>query len=394
MTSLRLSGDAHSVAQADQRIDLREQGTEAQQTERIAVVHEWITQRAGSEKTFEQLAATLPGADLFALTHSDGVAIETGGRPITTTTLDRIPLLRDHRALALPLMPLAWRVASNERYDTVITSSHACAKGFGPARAALHLCYCHAPMRYAWNSAIDGRTSGSIDLLAPARNVMRRWDHNSANWVDSFAANSTAVAERIANYYGREARVIAPPVEVEFFSDAPRRKRSHLLAFSRFISYKRLDIAIGVSGRLDIPLVIAGFGPDEHRLRASAERFAPGLVTFAIRPDQHQLRELYANSLALIFPAHEDFGIIPIEAQAAGCPVVGLSRGGSLDTVKHGVSGILIEDQTIEAFADATARLLDNPPEPWACQRNAVNFGEHRFRREIREWLADARRGV
>ncbi len=356
---------------------------------RRAIAHEWITQRAGSEKTFEQISVVFPEADLFALTHTAGVEVSTGGRQINTTWIDRAPVLRTRRALSLPLMPMAWRTVSSETYDTVISSSHACAKGFGPGRDALHLSYMHAPMRYAWNAAIDGRAGGPVDLLAPARAVMRRWDRRSADWVDSFAANSSAVAQRINDYYDREARVIAPPVDVTYFSDAPRLPRTHLLAFSRFVTYKRLDIAIGVSERLGIPLVIAGSGPEEANLRAEADRLAPGQVTFSISPSQAELRELYARSLALVFPAHEDFGIIPVEAQAAGCPVLALNKGGSLDTVAHKVSGYLVEEQTIESFADGAVRLLDASPDPWACQRNAADFGAHRFRREIREWVAE-----
>ena len=379
----------HDLRVSQRAIDLRAPDIEIRPTSRVAVAHEWISQRAGSEKTFEQIAQVFPEADLFALTHTAGVEIDTGGRPINTTWIDRSSLLRNRRALSLPAMPLAWRTLSDATYDTVVTSSHACAKGFGPAREALHLSYIHAPMRYAWNASIDQRAGGSIDLLAPARAAMRRWDRNSVQWVDSFAANSTAVAERINQFYDREARVIAPPVDVSFFSDAPRLERTHLLAFSRFVPYKRIDIAIDVAERLGVRLVIAGSGPEEARLRASAARLPSGQVTFVISPSQETLRELYASALALVFPAHEDFGIIPVEAQASGCPVLGLNKGGSLDTVEHGVTGFLAHDQTVEAFTDAATQLLGTLPDPWDCQRHAADFGAHRFRREIRDWVAE-----
>ncbi|NNE72635.1 MAG: glycosyltransferase, partial [Acidimicrobiales bacterium] len=354
-----------------------------------AVAHEWITQRAGSEKTFEQLAAVLPHAELYALTHTDGVEIETGGRPIQTSSLDRNPLLKNRRALALPFMPAAWRNISRDHYDLVVTSSHACAKGFRPGRDALHLSYVHAPMRYAWDREIDGRIGGSIDPLAPARSVLRHWDKGSTKWVDSFAANSTAVADRIKRYYGREARVIAPPVDVDYFSAASETERGHLLAFSRFIPYKRIDLAVQVAADLGEPLVIAGSGPMEKELRGLADEIAPGLVTFVISPSQAELRTLYAGARALIFPAYEDFGIIPIEAQAAGCPVVGLARGGSVDTVADGSTGLLVEDQTLEAFSAGTAALLEDPIDADRCRDHAAGFSSQRFRSEIGNWIND-----
>ena len=357
---------------------------------RTAVAHEWITQRAGSEKTFEQLAAVLPVADLFALTHTAGVEIETGGRPIITSSLDRNRLLKNHRALALPFMPNAWRTISKANYDVVITSSHACAKGFWPGRDALHLSYVHAPMRYAWDAQIDGRLDGAIDVLAPGRAALRRWDKKSTAWVDSFAANSTAVADRIRRYYGREAHVIAPPVDVDYFDAATPTERGHLLAFSRFIPYKRLDLAIHVAAELGEPLVIAGSGPLEAQLRKTASEVAPALVTFVISPSQAELRTLYAGAKALLFPAYEDFGIIPIEAQAAGCPVVGLARGGSLDTVSDGQTGILVSEQTIEAFSEATRTVITEGISEELCKRHAAGFGSSRFRAEVNQWIRQA----
>ncbi len=354
---------------------------------RTAVAHEWITQRAGSEKTFEQLAAVLPVADLYALTHTDGVDIETGGRPITTSSLDRNRFLKNRRALALPFMPNAWRTISRTDYDVVLTSSHACAKGFWPGRDALHLSYVHAPMRYAWDAQIDGRLDGAIDVLAPGRAALRHWDKNSTRWVDSFAANSTAVADRIRRYYGREARVIAPPVDVEYFASAQPTERAHLLAFSRFIPYKRLDLAIHVAAELGEPLVVAGSGPLEAELRTLAERIAPSLVTFVISPSQTELRTLYAGAKALLFPAYEDFGIIPIEAQACGAPVIGLSRGGSVDTVSDTRTGLLVDDQRMEAFAAATKSVIENGIDPQACRDHAAGFSSARFRAEIHQWL-------
>ncbi len=190
----------------------------------MALAHEWIDQRAGSEKTFEVLAGLYPEADLYALTNSMGSAF-AGGRPVRTTFISRIPALRDRKALALPLMPLAWRAASRQQYDLVITSSHACVKGFRPAREAIHLCYCHAPMRYVWDPHDARGGLHRLERYGPGA-ALRRWDRNSVRWVDDFAAISTAIQERIERSYGRESRVIHPPVDTSFYSPAPRPRAS------------------------------------------------------------------------------------------------------------------------------------------------------------------------
>lgn len=364
---------------------------------RMALAHEWLQARAGSEKTFEALAGVFPEADLFALTDTLGSDFDTGGRLVTTTFIDRIPPLRDRRAVALPLMPLAWRTVTRRRYDLVITSSHACVKGFRPGRDTLHLCYCYTPMRYVWDP--NDRRSGLHRLAGVGpRTALRRWDRRSSRWVDGFAAISTAVRDRIDRYYGRSSRVIHPPVDTAFYSPGEPGDTADqvpagpfVLACSRFIPYKRLDLAILAADRVGLPVVVAGQGPAEAALRALGSRMGVS-VTFELAPSDQRLRDLYRAAAAFVFPALEDFGIVAVEAQACGTPVVALSEGGTADTVVDGGTGVLVDSQDVDSFAKGLARALELDAAR-ACVANAKAFSLARFQARVREWVDDAQQG-
>lgn len=359
----------------------------------VALCHEWLEQRTGSEKTFEAIAEAFPEADLFALTRDPSVPFQLGGRTPATTLVDRLTPLRGRRQLQLPLMPLAWRYATRRRYDVVVTSSHACAKGFRPGRNALHLCYCYTPMRYVWLTDVDRRIrGGAVPARATALPLaaLREWDRRSAAWVDEFAAISRSVKTRVERFYGRPARVIHPPVDTGYFTPGPEEERgSFLLAVSRMVAYKRLDLAIDAAARLRVPLIVAGSGEEEGRLRSHAAA-AGAAVTFVIRPDDDALRRLYRTARALVFPSVEDFGIVPVEAQACGTPVVALADGGSLDTVVDGRTGVLVEAQDAAELAKGIERVLASPPRPSACRAHAETFSRARFVVEVREWVAKA----
>jgi glycosyltransferase involved in cell wall biosynthesis len=364
---------------------------------RMALAHEWLDARAGSEKAFEALARLFPDADLYALTDTLGDAFDSGGRPVRTTFLGRVPVLRSRRDLALPLMPLAWRTATRRPYDLVLTSSHACVKGFGPARDALHLCYCYTPMRYVWDP--HDRRSGLHHLagLGP-RAALRAWDRRSADRVDSFAGISTAVCERIQRCYDRPSRVIHPPVDTDFYrageageSGRPLPAAPFVLACSRFIPYKRLDLAMRAADRVGLPVVVAGKGPGEAQLRELAARLRVP-VTFEVAPTDERLRDLYRAAAAFVFPALEDFGIVAVEAQACGTPVVALAQGGTADIVVDGETGALVEDQDVDLIAKGLQRALDID-DPAACVRQAASFSPAAFEARIRAWVADAEQG-
>jgi glycosyltransferase involved in cell wall biosynthesis len=294
------------------------------------------------------------------------------------------------------MMPLAWKSLRTPAYDTVVTSSHAFARYLPAARAArVHLSYVYTPLRYAWLPAIDDRVARP--WLAPARMALRRLDRRTVDDVTEFAGISRAVCDRIGEYYGREARVIYPPVDIDFFraDDQPvdRRDRTadeepYLLGFSRWIPYKRLDLVIAAGERLGMPVVIAGHGPGEPDLRAQAER-ASVPVRLECKPSDERLRELYRNAAAFVFPAEEDFGIVPVECQAAGTPVVAYARGGSLDTVRDGVTGALVESQDADAFADGTRRALALSLDSTTARGHVEQFSSRAFRRSFATWVSE-----
>lgn len=351
----------------------------------VALVHEWVAERAGSEKVFERLAVVLSSADLYALSVQPGVDLQTSGRRIATTWLDR-EFWRSHRAASLPLMPIAWsRLRPQDSYDLVVTSAHAFAREFvGRRKTGRHLCYVHAPMRYAWERTTDPRTSSRLAALPAA--LLRGLDLRTVEGVDSFAANSSVTRDRIRLHYGRDAEVIHPPVDTRFFGSAVRDPQGYLLAFGRFVGYKRFDLAIAVAEKAGMPLRIAGSGPLEALIRSQAER-ASVHVAIEVRPSDQRILHLFEGASALLFPGVEDFGIIPVEAQSAGVPVVGPAAGGLMDTVRHLETGALADEQTVESLALALHKVLGGGIGGAPCRRWAQTFVADRFDAEIVSWL-------
>jgi len=358
---------------------------------RVAVVHEWVSARAGAEKVFEAIAGCFPEADLWALTVDPETQLDIAGREVRTTFLNALGPLRERRGLTLPLMPLAWStVRASPGYDLVISSHLACAHGFRPGRDAVHLSYVHSPARYIWLPELDSRGS-RIPVSPLVRSALRRWDRRASRHVDSYAANSREVAQRIERFWDREARVIHPPVDTSFYTpvaapSAPS-ERSYLLGVSRLIPYKRLDAVLLTAQLLQQPVVIVGDGPEAPRLR----RLADGLtvpVTFAGQVDDHELRRLYRGARALVFPAIEDFGLVPVEAQACGTPVVAVDQGGSRDTVCDGTSGVLVPSADIPDLAAGVDRAVATIT-PEACRSWSLRFSPDRFRRELLAWVDD-----
>lgn len=355
--------------------------------DRLALVHEWLDARAGSELLFEQMAATFPLGDIFALTRSPEVDFDFSGRQPRTTWLDRSEAVRGRRSLALPVMPIAWKTITRAPYDVVITSTHAFGREFVRPLDGQHFNYVHAPMRYAWTPDLDPRGAIGGSLGGVARRLLRSMDLRSVANVDSFAANSTAVAKRIEQFYGRSAEVIHPPVDTDYFSGIDARRGEYLLAASRFVPYKRHDLAIRTAAKLDLPLVVAGSGPEEQALRDLASKIHPRGVVFEIQPPRARLRHLMANACAFVFPAHEDFGIVAVEAQAAGTPVIALEAGGSLDTVLHGQTGLLSPQQTVESFAETTTKCIALALSTEACRSHAEKFSTRNFQVGLRRWV-------
>jgi glycosyltransferase involved in cell wall biosynthesis len=353
--------------------------------ERVAIVHEWIASRAGSEQVFEELARMWPAADLYALSREPDVPLDLAGRELHTTMLDH-PSLRSRRGLTLPLMPMAWRSLGTRDYDLVITSHHAFAASNRLASHGTSLAYVHSPARYVWSPEIDGR--GAHPALAPIRHLLKGYDRASAARLTGIAANSSEVRRRIERYWHREAVVIHPPVDTEYFRTSTADVEHDLpdefvLGLGRWIPYKNHEMVIRVAEELRMPAVIAGSGPLASHLEKVA-RSARTEVLLVRAPGRPLVRQLLQRAAALIFPTHEDFGMIPVEAMASGTPVVALARGGALETVADGVSGRLVDDHRPSAYAAATleARSLGEA----ACRQQADKFSKRVFADRISEW--------
>ncbi|MDG4825207.1 glycosyltransferase [Asanoa sp. WMMD1127] len=357
---------------------------------RVAVVHEWFSAHGGSEDVFLAIAGLVPHATRYVLWAEPDAPID--GLALRQSWLARTPLRRS-KALALPLMPLAWRTLGRPAPDVVISSSHAFAHTvkLGEPDATRHLSYVHSPARYLWSPAFDGR--GANPVLALPRRVLQGVDRRASRHVHAYAANSAEVRARIQRYWRRDATVVHPPVDTDFFAAAapegPAGDRDYLLGVGRWIPYKNFALIIEIAARAGLPLVIAGGGPEEVALRRSAQA-APTPVHFEHRPTRERLRALYQGARALLFPAHEDFGIVPVEAQAAGTPVVGLRRGGLCETVVDGETGFLVDSLDPAAYRAALARLPELDTD--RIRRHAAGFATTRFQERMAGWVADATR--
>ena len=341
---------------------------------RPALVHDWLTGMRGGEKVLEAIASLLPGAPIYTLFHFPGsVSAALESHPVHTSFLQRAPGSRRHYRRYLPLFPTAVESFDLAGHDLVISSSHCVAKGTIPPPGSYHVCYCHTPMRYAWDQehAYFPRRRGVKALLRGLMlSRLRAWDVASAARVDAFVANSRFVAERIRRYYRREAEVIHPPVDVEFFTPQPAGEAiptegaagaggaagtgGYVLMVTALAPYKRIDLAIAACARLGLELRVVGTGPEEARLR----RLAGTGARLLGRVSGEELRRLYRGARFLLQPGVEDFGIAPVEALACGTPVVALGRGGVLDVVEDGVHGVLV-GAAGEGDAAALAAAID-----------------------------------
>ncbi len=313
-------------------------------------MHDWLTGMRGGEKVLEELAVLFPTAPIYTLFHFPGSVSETLERhSIHTSFLQKAPGLRRWYRHYLPFYPAAAEDLDlvgpdQDGHDLVVSSSHCVAKGVLSPPGSFHACYIHTPMRYAWDQErqyFPRRTGLVARVRALILSALRAWDVTSSRRVDLYLANSRFVAERVRRYYRREAEVVHPPVDVDFFqpSEDPDAANSYCLIVAALAPYKRLDVAIRACESLGVPLRIVGTGPEEARLR----RLAGSNTRFLGRVDGDDLRRLYQGARCLLQPGVEDFGIAPVEALACGTPVVARGRGGVLDIVKSGVHGVLYE---------------------------------------------------
>ncbi len=359
---------------------------------RVAVVHDWLTIPGGSEQVVLELLEMFPSAELFTSVYDPAPwppAITE--RPVHASWLSRLPGATRHYPKLLPLMGAAFRSFDLSGFDLVLSSSHATAKNVRTGPGTLHVCYCHTPMRYAWEEGfLDGEEVGRAMRLAlpPLLARLRREDLAGAAGPDVFVANSAHVADRIKRYYGRDSVIVNPPVDVEHFLALERRPDDYYLAFGRVVPYKRVDLAVGACSALGRRLLVAGDGRAMAAVRARAS--GDGVVEFLGKVTDARRDELLGGARALLFPGEEDFGIVPVEAQAAGVPVIAYGVGGATETVSDGATGTLFAEQTEQSLAAAIERFEGLHLDEQEVRANAARFGRERFQREMAEVIAGA----
>jgi len=374
---------------------------------KVAIVHEWLGPYGGSEQVVVAMLEVFPHADLYALVHDPeklrGTPLEKV--PAETSFIQSLPGAVKRYQLYLPLMPLAVEQLDLRRYDLVLSSSHAVAKGALTRADQLHVSYTHTPMRYAWDFYLDYLERGEMDrgvktlLARPLLHYLRLWDAAAANRVDVYLANSDYVARRINKLYRRQARVLYPPVEVGGYrTDLPRE--NFYVSVSRLVPYKGMALIAEAFTRMRKPLVIIGSGPDLDTIRRVA---GPNVKLLGYQPER-VVRDYLQRARAFVFAAEEDFGIAPVEAQAAGCPVIAYGRGGARETVipypAPGATGLFFEHRTPKALASVVERFetVEGQLDPEACRRNAERFARDRFVIELQSTVGELwesfRRGV
>ncbi|HSZ69090.1 MAG TPA: glycosyltransferase [Solirubrobacteraceae bacterium] len=358
---------------------------------RVAVVHEWLTVPGGSEQVVLELLEMFPRAELFTSIYDPAPwPAQITERAVHASYLSGIPGAARHYQKLLPLMDRAYRAFDLSGFDLVLSSNHACAKNVRVPRGALHVCYCHTPMRYAWEEDfLEGEPVGGLTRVAlpPLLRYLRRRDLVGAASPDVFVANSRHVAERIARYYGRAAEVVNPPVDVEHFLALERAPEDYYLVFGRVVPYKRVDLAVAACAELGVALTVAGDGRALADVRAAAGR---SQIEFLGRVDDRMRDTLLSGARALLFPGEEDFGIVPVEAQAAGVPVIAYGVGGACETVRDGRTGVLFDEHSPAGLARAIERLQGLRLEEAEVRANATRFGRERFCAEMAEVIARA----
>jgi glycosyltransferase involved in cell wall biosynthesis len=359
---------------------------------KIALIHDWLTGMRGGERALLAFCEMFPDADLFTLVQVPGATdpiIER--RRVRTSPIQYLPLASRLYRHYLPLFPIAIEQFDLDRYDLVLSTSHCAAKSVVVPGRTRHLCYCLTPMRYAWDQfdayfGVErvGRTMNR--LMRPAMAAMARWDRATEGRVHRYLAISQYVAQRIGLYYNRRSSIVYPPVETTFYtpeSDGPTRDEGFLVV-SALVPYKRVELAIAAARLAGVSLTIVGDGPE----RASLEALGGPAVRFLGWCTNEEIRDLYRSSVATILPGEEDFGIVPLEAQACGRPVVALGRGGALETVVHGETGLLVEPGE-QALADGLRHAAARKWDSTRIRQQAERFSRDRFVHEIEHAIED-----
>ncbi len=350
---------------------------------KVAIIHYWLFHMRGGEKVVESLCRMFPQADIFTHCYDPaGVSATIRAHTVTTTFISRLPLARSQYKKYLPLMPYALEGLDLSSYDLILSSESGPAKGIIPPPSAVHVCYCHSPMRYLWDQYhLYRRGAGFMTraIMPVLAHGLRKWDAVNSMRVDEFVANSRHVARRIGKYYRREAAVVAPPVDVSAFAPCDGGEiGDYYLCAGELVAYKRVDLAVDAFTRSGRKLVVIGDGEEGPRLR---KRAGPN-IQFLGKVPFDTLKHHFARCRALVFPGEEDFGIIPVEVMASGRPIIAYGRGGILDTVIDGHTGLLFDEQTVDGLIDAIERFEDEIErhlDPYGLVAHAGQFSEGAF---------------
>lgn len=362
---------------------------------KIAIVHDFLLKLGGAERVVKVLSEMFPKAPIFTLLYDEKKVGETfPAERVKPSFLQKYPdFIRKRHRLLLTKMPRAIEELNLEDFDLVISSSSAFAHGIVTSIKTQHLCYCHSPMRYAWDWSNEYRRENGITglkkaLYAPVINYLRSWDQTAGDRPDAYIANSTTVQGRIRKYYGQDSEVIYPPVDTERFR-AKIGYENYFLIVSTLTPYKKIDLAVQLFNKIGRKLVIIGDGPQRQYL----ENIAGDNIEFLGFKDDETVKAYMENCRGLVFPGEEDFGIVPVEAMACGRPVLAYGKGGVTESVVEGVSGEFFYEPTVEAMEDAMARLMYNERfyKPLAIRKYAKNFSREVFEEKIRKKIGKLR---
>ncbi|MBI1871731.1 MAG: glycosyltransferase [Chlamydiae bacterium] len=357
---------------------------------KIALVHDWLNGMRGGEKCLEVLLEMMPHTPIFTLLcEPDKISEEIQRSTISTSWIQKLPFVKSKYRYFLPLFPWAIRNLNLKDCDLVISISHCAAKSVSLPRKAIHVCYCLTPMRYMWGFYDEYFGKGPYHWLkflglTLFLKRLQRWDQESSRRVDYFIAISQHVAKRIKNLYGRDSEVIYPPIDTaKFYYNDLDLKEDYFLIVSALVPYKRIDLAIRAFNQTGLPLKIIGAGTEFEKLKTLA---GPN-IQFLGWVSNDLLRQYYARAQALIFPGEEDFGITPLEAQACGTPVIAFRKGGVLETVKEGETGLFFDDQTPNALVQALEKFKGTPYDREALRQNAFQFRTEIFQQKFKEFF-------
>ena len=357
---------------------------------KVAIIHYWLHSMRGGERVVEALCELFPEADIYThIVDRSKLSESINRHKINTTFISKLPFARSQYQKYLPFMPRALEELDLTQYDLVISSESGPAKGVITRPDSLHVCYCHSPMRYIWD--LYPHYLGSAGFLARQAfpgiaHRLRTWDVTSAARVDQFIANSNFVKQRINKFYRRDSAVIHPPVSVSSFAEARTAGAGeYYLAAGELVGYKRFDLVVDAFSKLGLPLKIIGDGEQSNALRKRAGE----TIEFLGRVDFAELKRRFGECKALIFPGEEDFGIVPVEVMAPGRPVVAVGRGGALDTIIDGETGILFQEQSVDALIAAIQRFEASSFDPDHIQRHAQHFSKEIFKQRFLDLLGE-----